>query len=91
MSKGMSAEDQVRFKDLIRAYKEVFLSHKDGRKVLDDILSRTGVFRTTFTGNSKTFFLEGARSVGLQILEMLEIAEYGGLEHIRNVEDNEHE
>jgi hypothetical protein len=31
-------------------------------------LGTCGVFRTSFTGNSHTFFLEGHRNVGLQLL-----------------------
>lgn len=36
-----------------------------GRRFVWRLLERSGVFRSSFTGNSQTFFNEGARSVGL--------------------------
>lgn len=46
-------------KDLI-----ALLKHASFRRYLKRYLSLTNVFRTTFTGNSETFFKEGQRSVG---------------------------
>lgn len=42
-----------------------------GRRILDKILAMCEIYNDTFTGNSRTFFLEGKRSVGLEILEMI--------------------
>lgn len=39
-----------------------------GRRLLWKYLGICGVFRTSFTGNSYTFFNEGARNVGLQLM-----------------------
>ncbi len=44
------------------------LSSKQGRRFTWRLLSECGVFRSSFTGNSETFFREGKRAVGLHML-----------------------
>lgn len=44
------------------------LSTLQGRRFVWRYLSECGVFRTSFTGNSQTFFNEGERNIGLKIL-----------------------
>jgi len=44
------------------------LSTKEGRRFVWRLLCDCGVFRSSFTGNSETFFNEGRRSVGLKML-----------------------
>jgi hypothetical protein len=44
------------------------MSDKRGRRVVWGLLDRAGVFRTSFTGNSETFFREGQRNMGLMII-----------------------
>jgi hypothetical protein len=39
-----------------------------GRRLLWKYLELCGVYKTSFTGSSETFFLEGQRNVGLKIL-----------------------
>lgn len=82
--------DRRRLLELIRAYKEVFLGSARGRLVLNDVLARCRVFATTFTGNSHTFFLEGGRAVGLQILEMLEVGKFEDLQTLLTHEEDDH-
>lgn len=41
------------------------MSTPQGRRIVWRILSLTGLFRSSFTGNSQTFFNEGERHVGL--------------------------
>ena len=43
----------------------------EGRRLYYFILEQAGVFRSSFTGNSTTFFNEGARNVGLIMLRDL--------------------
>lgn len=44
------------------------VAHAQGRRFLWRLLTQTGVFRTSMTGNSMTFFNEGQRNVGLTLL-----------------------
>lgn len=50
------------------------LDTPEGRRVLRALVAFCGVFHTTFTGNSETFFKEGGRNVGLKILADVRIA-----------------
>lgn len=45
------------------------LSSEQGRRFVWKQLSLCGVFKTSFTGNSETFFLEGRRDIGLRLLD----------------------
>lgn len=47
------------------------LSTKQGRAWYWNLLSQCGVFVTSFTGNSATFFNEGKRQIGLMLLAEL--------------------
>ena len=44
------------------------MSSPRGRRIVWRILGITGIYRSSFTGNSETFFREGGRSIGLQVL-----------------------
>ena len=44
------------------------MGNKRGRRIVWRLLERTGVYRSSFTGNSETFFREGMRNVGLTLL-----------------------
>jgi hypothetical protein len=39
-----------------------------GRRIVWRMLEQTGVFRSSFTGNSETYFREGQRNIGLKLL-----------------------
>jgi len=45
------------------------MSSPRGRRIVWRLLSMAGVFRSSFTGNSETFFREGRRDIGLRVLE----------------------
>jgi hypothetical protein len=40
-----------------------------GRRTVWRILEHTGMYRTSFTGNSTTFFNEGQRNIGLWLVD----------------------
>ncbi len=42
-----------------------------GRSFMWGLLSKAGVFRTSFTGNSETFFREGQRNIGLMMMDLI--------------------
>jgi hypothetical protein len=44
------------------------MGNKRGRRIMWRLLERTGMYRSSFTGNSETFFREGMRNVGLSLL-----------------------
>ena len=44
------------------------LATRGGRRFMWRYLEECGVFKTSFTGSSQTFFLEGQRNIGLKIL-----------------------
>lgn len=44
------------------------MSSAEGRRFIWRLLEKAGVFRTSFTGNSTTFFNEGMRNMGLVVL-----------------------
>lgn len=51
------------------------VNHAAGRRLLWRVLERSGVFRTSFDGTSRTYFNEGRRDMGLFLLgELHEIA-----------------
>lgn len=44
------------------------MSDKRGRRLIWRLFAIAGIYRTSFTGNSTTFFNEGRRDVGLHFL-----------------------
>lgn len=47
------------------------MADKRGRRFMWAMLERTGIYRSSFTGNSETFFREGQRNVGLALMDRL--------------------
>lgn len=58
----------------LKDLKELLATHS-GRRILWRILERTGMHRTSFTGNSKTFFNEGERNIGLWLVDEVLLAD----------------
>lgn len=54
------------------------MADKRGRRVMFDLLSRAGIYTSSFTGNSETFFREGRRSLGLEYLKEIEGLAFDG-------------
>lgn len=69
---------------LLSDYSRVF-GTPEGKRVLWDLLVKTHVFSTTFTGNSTGFFKEGERNVGLYLLAMNEMDTAQGLDRIKGL------
>lgn len=61
------AKAQLQRKREIEDFKWL-VGHKQGRRLLWRLLSMTGVFTSSMTGNSQTFFNEGRRDIGLQLM-----------------------
>ena len=60
-AKARALSQQVGQEDLAR-----LMSEKWGRRIVWRLLERTGMYRTSFTGDaSATFFNEGQRNIGL--------------------------
>jgi hypothetical protein len=63
--------EQVKINDLQSIYREEELRYimesPVGRRFMYRLLRKSGIFGTSFTGNSTTFFNEGARSIGLEL------------------------
>jgi hypothetical protein len=51
------------------------LANKWGRRFVWRLLDKTGQYRTSFTGNSTTFFNEGQRNIGLWLVDEVLLAD----------------
>lgn len=54
--------------ELADADLKYLLSTDQGRRFLWSTLEMCGVYKSSFTGSSQTFFLEGQRNIGLKLL-----------------------
>jgi hypothetical protein len=52
-------------------YLRVVISTYEGRALVWRILALAGVFRSSFTGDVHTYYNEGKRGIGLEIIEIL--------------------
>lgn len=43
-----------------------------GRRLFWRLVAKTGLLKTSMTGNSHTFFLEGRRSIGIELWDEME-------------------
>lgn len=60
--KAKLAEDQ-RANDL-----RYMLASDQGKRFIWSLLESCGIFKSSFTGSSETYFLEGQRNIGLKLL-----------------------
>ena len=78
-SEFLMTDEELRERDLTDAQKQRIkkieeddfrwlMADKRGRRIMWRLLERTRVYKSSFTGNSQTFFLEGTRNVGLMLI-----------------------
>lgn len=65
---GQQAKEKERRRQEVEDIKWM-MAHKAGRRIMWRLLAQAGVYRTSFTGNSETFFREGRRDMGLFFLD----------------------
>jgi hypothetical protein len=65
------------------------LSRPEGRRLLWNLMDKSGIFRLSFTGDSKTFFREGQRSVGLVIYKNIDDAQPEAMHQMSNEHKSE--
>lgn len=58
----------------------------EGRRFMWRLLEKTGLYKTSFTGNSTTFFNEGQRNIGLWLIS--QVNEHCLDEYAQMVEEN---
>jgi hypothetical protein len=81
-----AGEENAALKQRVRAdeqrladdYREVF-STPHGERVFEDLIKKTGVFSSSFTGNSRGMYLQGQQAVGLYLLKMRDLDSPAGL------------
>jgi hypothetical protein len=62
---------QIAERDQLRADLRQVMAEPHGRRVIWAMLDKTGIYRSSFTGNSQTFYAEGERNVGLWLLALM--------------------
>ena len=85
MSKEFNASDEKSVKSAKQKDKNIrdteledirlLLSKQWGRRLVWRLLEQTGMYRTSFTGNSTTFFNEGQRNIGLWLVDEVWLAD----------------
>ena len=85
MAKEFNASDEKSVKSQTQKDKNIrdteledwrlLLSKQWGRRLVWRILDQTGLYRTSFTGNSTTFFNEGQRNIGLWLVDEVSMAD----------------
>lgn len=64
-------KDEREYRTLCANIREITKT-EHGKDVIWAFLSMCNIYGESFTGNSQTFFYEGKRSVGLEMLQLLE-------------------
>lgn len=73
MARKKKTTDEKEHEYLLHCVREV-CKHSYGKEVLFYLLDGCGIYDNQFTGNSQTFFNEGRRSVGLELIALMEEA-----------------
>lgn len=72
--KDVLTPEEKEYELLLGNVREV-LKSRAGKAVIWHILSLGNIYSDSFTGNSTTFYNEGRRAIGLQVLQLLEDAD----------------
>lgn len=69
MNDDMNMQEQVRQDRASQRAEDIrwLLDNERGRRVLFGMIDEAGTFSKTFTGNSQSYFLDGRRSIGLEL------------------------
>jgi hypothetical protein len=76
---------------LFSDYQQIFVNNRcqqcrgASNRILLDLLGKTHVFSSIWTGNSKMYRLEGERRIGLYLLAMCEMASMEGIKKLRKI------
>lgn len=65
--KRAKQKEKFQEEDELKDLNEI-LALESGKRFIWRYLEKCGVFSSSFTGNSETFFREGERNIGLQLL-----------------------
>ena len=87
--KAKREEIQKRIKEREVEDLKKLLSMPEGRRYIWRLMSSAGVFRTSFTGNSTTFFNEGKREIGLMVISEVMAASPSAFTQMQNEFSNE--
>ena len=71
--KAQLKDNELKKLQLDEDFREL-LSHPYGIRIMQWLMEIGGVFKTSFTGNSQTFFLEGHRNMALMIFHKIVVA-----------------
>ena len=68
----MTQEEMIRaeIERRLTAAWEDLLDTEAGRLIMHDLMARTGIYMSTFVTNSTSAYLEGRRSIGLELINM---------------------
>lgn len=91
LNKKKKKRDEIlrREKDREQEDLKKLLSMPEGRRYIWRLMSNAGVFRTSFTGNSTTFFNEGKREIGLMVISEVMNASPSSFTQMQNESVNE--
>jgi hypothetical protein len=74
MTQNKKSHDEREYEILCENVR-MLLATRQGKDFVWHVLGLCNLYTSTFTGNSQTFYLEGKRDVGLDILKLLEDAD----------------
>lgn len=68
-------KDDDRQQEILNGHVREVMKTPSGKAIVWSILTECGVYASMCTGDNQTFFLEGKREIGLQLIDMLNTAD----------------